>query len=315
MKDWLKRFLSGLGIGVGSALPGVSGGTIAVIFNVYEKLIWAISNLFKKFKEAIIILLPILIGVVIGIIPTIILMDKALEKFLFGVICIFAGFIIGSIPKITKEVKGVSPKFAHILAFVLAILITIGLGVASILSKNDVSSHFINPEIWFYFVMIPVGLVSSIALAVPGISGGMVLILLGFYSPLIESTVDTAKMCLKGDWSNFGIQIGLLGCFAIGVIVGFIIVSKLMNYLLNKYHDVTFFGILGFIIGSTVALFLNYDIWTYYLKWANNDPLPIKKEIEIPVGIALLIISMVASYLLTRLEAKKNNQEVSDTNS
>ena len=309
MKDWLKRFLSGLGIGVGSAIPGVSGGTIAVIFNVYEKLIWAISNIFKKFKEAIIILVPVLLGVVVGIIPTVILMDKALESFLFGVICIFAGFIIGSIPKITHEVKEVKPRFIHFLILVLAVLITVGLGVASILSKNDVSIHFANPEIWFYFVMIPVGLVSSIALAVPGISGGMILILLGFYTPLIESTVGTAKMCLNGDWSHFGVQIGLLAFFAIGVITGFIIASKIMNYLLIKYHDVTFYGILGFIFGSLVALFLNYDIWQYYQIWANNDYLFIKKEIEIPLGIILLIIFAIGSYFLARLEEKKNNIE------
>lgn len=309
MKDWLKRFLSGLGIGVGSAIPGVSGGTIAVIFNVYEKLIWAISNIFKKFKEAIIILVPVLLGVVVGIIPTIILMNKALESFLFGVICIFAGFIIGSIPKITHEVKEVKPRFIHFLILVLAVLITVGLGVASILSKNDVSIHFANPEIWFYFVMIPVGLVSSIALAVPGISGGMILILLGFYTPLIESTVGTAKMCLNGDWSHFGVQIGLLASFAVGVIAGFIIASKIMNYLLNKYHDVTFYGILGFIFGSLVALFLNYDIWQYYQIWANNDYLFIKKEIEIPLGIILLIIFAIGSYFLARLEEKKNNIE------
>ena len=66
MKAWIKHLLSGIAIGVGSSIPGVSGGTIAVILHVYEKIIWAISNIFKKFKEAIIILLPFLVGVVIG---------------------------------------------------------------------------------------------------------------------------------------------------------------------------------------------------------------------------------------------------------
>ena len=309
MKDWIKRLLSGIGIGVGSGIPGVSGGTIAVIFNVYEKFVWAIGNIFKHFKEAIRILLPIIIGIVIGIVPTIILMDKALQGFLFGIVCVFAGFIVGSIPKITKEVNGVSPKAAHIIALVVAFLATAGLGVASILSKNDVGQYFVNTPVWFYFVLIPVGVISSFALAVPGISGGMILVLFGFYSPLIETTVGTAKDCLAGDWSNFGNQFAILVCFGIGVIIGFYFVSKLMSFLLTKYHDVTFYGIIGFVLGSIVALFLNFDIWKYYQLWASGADMPLKKEIEIPLGIALFIIFIILSYILTRLEEKYASKE------
>lgn len=309
MKEWVKRLLSGVGIGIGSAIPGVSGGTIAVILNVYQKFIWAISNIFKHFKEALLILLPMVIGIVIGIVPTMILMDKAIENFLFGIICVFAGFIIGSFPKICKEVKGTKPTFAHIITLVIAFLITIGLGIGSIIAKADVGAHFDNPEFWFYLIMIPVGFVASIALAIPGISGGMILILLGFYTPLIDTTVDTAKECLQGDWSNFGTQIGLLACFGIGVVIGFFVVSKLMSFLLEKYHDVTFYGIIGFVVGSVVALFLNNDIWKYYLKWGSGEELFIKKEVEIPLGIALLITFVVLSFLLTKLEEKYANKE------
>ena len=309
MKEWFKKFLSGIGIGIGSGIPGVSGGTVAVIFNVYEKFIWSISNLFKHFKEAFKILLPIVLGIVIGVIPTIILMDKALANFLFGIVCVFAGFIVGSIPKLTKEVKDVSVKAKHIIALVAAFLIAAGLGIASVVSQNDVGQFFTNTPIWFYFVLIPVGVVASFALVVPGISGSMMLVLLGFYTPLIESTVATAKNCLAGDWSNFGNQITILGCFAIGVIVGFFFISKLMSFLLSKYRDITFFAIIGFVVGSVIALFINFDIWKYYELWAAGAVMPLKKEIEIPLGIALFIIFIILSYLLTRLEAKYSSKE------
>lgn len=304
MKNLLKRLLAGIGIGVGSAIPGVSGGTIAVILHVYESFIWSISHLFKEFKKAIVILLPIVLGIVIGLVPTIILMDKALEGFIFGVVCIFAGFIVGSLPKITAEVKGKPLKPSYIIILVVAFLITIGLGVGSVVAKSDVSVHFANPEIWFYIVLIPVGLIASIALVVPGISGGMMLILVGFYKPLINSTVDTAKACLAGDWSNFGTQMAILGCFGIGVVIGFFLVSKMMNFLLNKYHDATFYGILGFVLGSIIALFINYEIWEYYTLWSSGGQGFLKKEIEIPLGIALFLICMVLSYLLVRYENK-----------
>ena len=304
MKNVLKRILAGIGIGVGSAIPGVSGGTIAVILHVYESFIWSISHLFKEFKKAIVILLPIVLGIVIGLVPTIILMDKALEGFIFGVVCVFAGFIVGSLPKITAEVKGKPIKPSYIIILVVAFLITIGLGIGSVVAKSDVSVHFANPEVWFYIILIPVGLIASIALVVPGISGGMMLILVGFYKPLINSTVDTAKACLAGDWSNFGIQMAILGCFGIGVIIGFFLVSKLMNFLLNKFHDAAFYGILGFVLGSIIALFINYEIWEYYTLWAEGGQGFLKKEIEIPLGITLFLICMVLSYLLVRYENK-----------
>ena len=309
MKNVIKRILAGVGIGVGSAIPGVSGGTIAVILHVYESFIWSISHLFKEFKKAIVILLPIVLGIVIGLVPTIILMDKALEGFIFGVVCIFAGFIVGSLPKITAEVKGKPVKPSYIIILIAAFLITVGLGVGSVISKSDVSVHFTNPEPWFYVVLIPVGLIASIALVVPGISGGMMLILVGFYKPLINSTVDTAKACLAGDWSNFGIQMAILGCFGVGVIIGFFLVSKLMNFLLGGFHDATFYGILGFVLGSIIALFINYEIWEYYVNWSNGINGFLKKEIEIPLGIALFIICMVLSYLLVRYENKHSNVE------
>lgn len=314
VKNWFKTFFSGMAIGFGSAVPGVSGGTIAVIFGVYEKIVWAVSNIFKAFKEAFRVLLPTLLGVVLALVPTIYLMDKALNGFVFGVICIFAGFIIGSIPGIKDEVKDVKPNHKHIIALVVTLLIAIGLGVGSVLAKADVSSYFYgDTPIWFYFVLIPVGFISSVALVIPGLSGGMILLLLGFYHPLVSYTTDTIKACLKvGDWSHFGSLIGILGCFAIGVLVGFFVISKLMHYLLAKHHDVTFYAIIGFVIGSVVALFFNYEIYNYYLIWANGTYIYMPLFIEIPLGIILLIGALVGSYLLVRYKRKKeleNKQE------
>ena len=306
VKDWFKTLLSGMAIGFGSAVPGVSGGTIAVIFGVYEKIIWAVSNIFKFFKEALRVLLPTLIGVILALIPTIYLMDKALYGFVFGVICIFAGFIIGSIPGITDEVKGVKPRYTHIIALIVAALLAIGLGVGSVLAKADVSGYFYgDTPIWFYFVLIPVGFAASVALVVPGLSGSMLLLLMGFYAPLIGYTTDTVKACLNGDWSSFGSLIGLLGCFAVGVILGFFCISKIMHYLLAKHHDVTFYAIIGFVIGSIPALFFNFEIYSYYQVWAHNAYIWMPLYVEIPIGIVLLIGACIGSYLLVRFERKK----------
>ncbi len=307
VKEWFKTLLAGMGIGLGSAIPGVSGGTIAVILKVYEKILWAISNIFKQFKRAIIYLFPVLLGVVLAVIPTLYLMEKALNGFLFGVVCLFAGFIIGSIPGITDEVKGQPIKKGYIIALIISLLVAIGLGVASVLIKADVSALMVNPEWWVYIILIPVGLVASVALVVPGLSGSMILLLLGFYKPLVTTTVDTAKECLQGNWSNFGQQVGVLMCFAVGVIVGFYLISRLMHYLLANYRLVTFYAIIGFVIGSTAALFFNYEIYAYYYAWA-----PSKYVYELPIAAVLLIGGCILSYLLVRYSRKHKDEEVKE---
>ena len=314
MKKWLKTLLSGMAIGFGSAVPGVSGGTIAVIFRVYDKIIWAVSNIFKHFKEAFRVLLPTLLGVVIALIPTIYLMDKALNGFVFGVICIFAGFIIGSIPGIKDEVKDVTPKKKHFIILIISALIAIGLGVASVLAKADVSAYFANTPIWFYFVLIPVGFIASVALVVPGLSGGMLLLLMGFYAPLINNVTTTIKDCLHGNWSNFGNLAGILLCFLVGVLIGFYFISKLMHYLLSKYHDYTFYSIIGFVVGSVPALFFNFKIYSYYEAWSNGVYVYMPLYIEIPIGVILLIGFTVLSYLLVRYKRKieSNEKEISE---
>ena len=305
IKEWFKTFFAGMAIGAGSAVPGVSGGTIAVILKVYEKIIWSVSNLFKHFKEAFRVLLPTLLGIVVALIPMVVLMNLALNGLLFAVICIFAGFIIGSIPGITDEVKEVKPNHKHIIALVVAILVAVGLGVGSRFAEANVSTYIISTPVWFYFVLIPVGFVASVALVVPGLSGGLILLLLGFYTPLIEYTDQTLlKECLHGNWSNFGHLLAILGCFAIGVILGFYLISKLMHVLLAKYHDVTFYAIIGFVIGSVAALFYNYEIYQYYKLWISGGQGYLKLYIEIPLGIILLIGAMVASYLLVRYKRK-----------
>ena len=306
MNKHLKVFLAGMGIGLGSAIPGVSGGTIAVIFGVYEKIVWAVTNVFKHFKDSIKVLIPTLLGVILAIIPTVYLMDKALNNLLFAVICIFAGFIIGSLPGIKDEVKDVKFKKSHVIIVIVAALIAIGLGIGSVLAKADVTGYIYNTPVWFYFILIVVGFVASVALVVPGLSGSMILLLLGFYKPLINMTTETVKTCLNGDWSGFGHLVLVLGVFAIGVILGFYFISKLMHFLLAKYHDLTFMAIIGFVVGSVFALFFNFEIYEYYMLWANGLNGYLKYYIEIPLGIALLIITLILSYQLVRYQRKVN---------
>ena len=130
---FLKRLLAGMGIGVGAAIPGVSGAAIAVIFRVYEDIIDAVNNFRKKFGHAILVLIPILLGVALAVIPCIYLFSLAFEHLMFVLICIFAGFLIGSFPSITEKVKGIKPNKLQI-----ALIIT-GAGEKSFVAGADIA--------------------------------------------------------------------------------------------------------------------------------------------------------------------------------
>ena len=310
--NFFRFFLSGMGIGAGAAIPGVSGGTIAVIFKVFDKIIWAVSNLFKKFKEAIFILLPVVLGAVLAAVPCLILFKVALDGFVFGIVSLFAGFIIGSFPSITSEVKGVKIVPKHIILLIIALLFALAIGVCSVLfsDKINLEEHFEDPEWWFYLVLIPVGMIASTAFIVPGISGSMILLVLGFYKPLLDSLSEYIK-----DFPNHVVEIfGFVGALAVGAIIGILTISKFLRYLLDKHHDSTFFVIIGFIIGSTISLFINNDIYQYYLVWAGKESLHemqpwMPMYIEIPVGIVLLIGGAIGSFMLVKFSEKKQKQE------
>lgn len=307
VKEWFKLFFSGAAMGVANSIPGVSGGTIAVILKIYQKLVDAISNLFKHFLKSLIVLLPIGLGIVAAMIPCFFLFEKALDYFAFGIISLFAGLIIGSFPGITDEVKGVKIRPIHVIICVLACVFAIALGVLSVVMHLDVSAYLENPKWWVYIIVFLVGIVGSISLIVPGISGSMMMVVLGFYEPMIDTTTATLRSIFHWD-TTFWINASILGTFFVGMIVGFLSIAKLMSFLLKKYHDTTFFGIIGFIIGSLVALFVNNQIWTYYTKWAEGVyHLPI--WLEITLGMLLLIGGTISSYMLIRYSRKHKQLE------
>ena len=129
VKNWFKKFLAGMGIGVGAAIPGVSGSAVAVVLKVYESIIWAVTNFRKKFGRSFAILLPILLGIIFAVIPCVWLFDRALEQFVFGIICIFAGFLIGSFPGVVDEIRKVKITKKYIILAILGALFVISLEI------------------------------------------------------------------------------------------------------------------------------------------------------------------------------------------
>ena len=321
IKEWFRRLIAGLAIGTGAAIPGVSGAAIAVIFRVYEDIIGAVNNFRKRFGWAITVLIPILIGVIVAVGICIVLFHLAFKHLMFVLMCLFAGFLIGSFPGITDEVKGEKINKRAILLIIIGFIFVIALGVLSVvmgLQGSPVGALFQDPiPWWLYLVLIPVGAVAAVALTVPGLSGSLILLIIGFYRPLVDSAETWAKELVHGNFSHTLPLFGVIGCFGIGCLIGVVLVSKIMNVLLRKWRKETFFTIIGFISGSVFVLFFNLEIFNYYRVWAGENIENISQImpmwLEMIIGFIVLAGCAFASYQLVRVQRKKATLEQQET--
>lgn len=290
-KELFYDVLKGAGIGVACIVPGVSGGTIAVLLNVYDKILAAVAGIRKDFKRSFKVLWPILLGIVIGLVAMIYPIKKLFEYFPLPTITLFVGMIIGGLPSLFTKVKRRPTASGSIVLIIAA-----GLAVAVCFFGNGSSVNLSNSmEWWMYLVLIAIGVVGSCALTIPGISGSMLLLILGFWEPILDTITSLAK------FTDFGHNIAVLACFGVGVLIGFILISKLMTYLFKRFNYLTFMGIIGFILGSLFAI--------YYSNRSQLFPTGSDLGLTIALTIVLGLLGLLASGFLTfyamRLEKKK----------
>lgn len=237
--------LYGVAIGVAFIIPGFSGGSIAAILGIYERLIGAIADFFKSFKKSVLTLLPVAIGMVIGVVSLLFPLSWALDKFPIPTVCIFVGLAIGGLPSVTDNCKG---KFKPILTLSFTIPLLLAFGLSFIPKLGDVNLFELDP--FGYVLLFIVGAIGSAALVIPGISGSMLLLILGYYNPIVSMATEHL---LRG--RDVGISLLVLCCVGVGIVVGFFIISIIMKSLLAKHKRGTYIAILGFILGSIPSVF------------------------------------------------------------
>lgn len=247
VKSFLFDVLRGCAIGIAFIIPGFSGGSVAAILGIYEKLVGAIADIFKDFKKSLFTLLPIGIGMVVGIVSLLFPLGWALEAFPFPTVCLFVGLAIGGLPSVTAELQG-KIKLRNVFACAIPLILALTLSFLPI--GNDVD--LFNLNLGGYLLLVLIGLIGSAALVVPGISGSMLLLIFGYYNPIVNMMTDHL---LK--FKDVGISILVLGLTALGIAVGFFLISILMKWLLKNYPRGTYLAILGFIVGSIPTVYIS----------------------------------------------------------
>ena len=277
--------IKGFIMGIANIIPGVSGGTLAIILGIYEKLINILSCFWKNIKENLKFLIPLVIGVAVALIAGSHVIKWGLEKYPIATMMLFIGLILGGIPFIYKKIHK-KYNFLNVSIFVIiaAVVILIGL-----LSMNRTVSL---EKLDFFLIirLILVGMIAAATMIIPGVSGSLVMMNLGYYDGIIGA--------LKGltDIHQLGHNVAILLPVAFGVIIGLVLIARLIKWLLNRFPVQSYFGILGFIIASIVCIIVKMDFSTIRVG-------------EIIVGTILLLVGAFITFMLARYDYIKNKAE------
>lgn len=268
MKNKIILGIKGFLIGLANIIPGVSGGTMAITFGIYEELIGIASNIFKNFKKNMGFIIPIGIGAVLSIALLSNVITIALDKYKVATPLLFVGLILGGFPTIYKKVGKNIIRTKNIIPFIITILfmLFIYMGIKDV---NDVNLK--NIDILGYMLLFIVGMIAAITMVVPGISGSFVLMLIGYYEPIVKTISELTKF---NDIIN---NLLILVPFGLGVIVGIISVSKLIKYCLNKFENQTYSAIIAFVL-SSIALII-YPLFKVECT-----------TLELVIGVIMLIV-------------------------
>lgn len=227
-------------IGIANIIPGVSGGTMAVILNVYDELIEAVSTLRTQFKKNVSFLLPIGLGAGIGIILFSKIIEVLLETHPMPINFFFMGLIIGSMPLVYKRASETPIKPISVLPFIVTLALMIAMAV---IGEGENTSVMTSLTVTGVLQLVIYSAIAAACMIIPGVSGSLVLMILGVYT-----TVLTAI-------SSFNLPI--LMCVGVGVMIGILGGAKLIAYCLKNFGQMTFMAILGLMVGSLLPVFMN----------------------------------------------------------
>lgn len=299
-KTWCKSALLGFFIGLAVIVPGISGSTVAIIFKLYDQFLYAVGNLFRQFKKCFFFLLPIGIGILIGLLLGFIAVEKLLAILPFAVVGLFAGLMCGAFPAVKDELKGAKMNGRRMALLVLGVLIPIAIGIVSVAlnaSGSDGTNAFATVRWWQVLVCIPVGYVVGVTQVVPGLSASAILLALGWFRSLVDSVSPEF-------WKSEPRIFLVYAALGVGFLLGIFTFSRLLTYLFGKARHTTYSMIVGLSLGSVVAMFYNPDVFSVYASWASEGV----NVTDIVLGIVLFAAGVVGSYLLVRYQRKKDEE-------
>lgn len=252
----IKQILQGMVVGIANIIPGVSGGTMMVAMGLYDRLIHAITHLKSEFKDSMKLLIPIFAGAGIAIVALSRLFEFLLATYPIPTNFAFCGLIAGSLPFIFNKVKGHKVTVSKIIPFLIffGVVILMALLGETGGASADVSLGFVN-----LLKLFGVGIIAAATMVVPGVSGSMMLMLLGYYDTILKVINDFVDALVKFDMGGLMTGVGILAPFGIGVVIGIFLIAKIIEFIFSKAEIHAYYGIIGLILASPIAILMKTD--------------------------------------------------------
>lgn len=267
--NFLTGFLKGVAMGAGAIAPGVSGGALAVIFGLYDKITNFIAHLNINFKENLKFFIPIGIGGVVGVLLFSRIIEFLFQYFETEVRYAFVGLMIGTIPTVLREANRKGYKQKYLFPFIISLILTL---VVTYLENNSVN---IIKEVGTSPIHVMLyGLIIGFGTIIPGISASIILMYMGAYEVVISAI------------SN--LQIVLIFYLGIGFVLSILLFAKIISILFEKAYGMTYYTILGLVLGSVISIFPGFEMSIYYL-----------------MNLLILILCCTISYSLSMYAMKK----------
>ena len=243
--------IKGMAMGAADAVPGISGGTIALLLGIYEELITTIGNinlsLFKELNNGFYsfwkklngsFLLSLIIGIGVSLITFIKLTAYLFDKYPILIWSFFLGLVLATIFVIYKLVK--SWNYINLIFVITSTFISFYIGSINITADIGINLAYI-------FIC---GIIAASAMIIPGISGALILVILGLYSTIINAVNN--------------LEYDKIVTFALGAIIGLLSFSKIIKWMFNKNSSLTYSILLGFVIGSLS------EVWPWKSELGEN---------------------------------------------
>ena len=300
--SFLIYLIKGIFVGVANVIPGVSGGTMAVSFGIYDKLLSAISNLFTDFKNSFKTLLPIALGMAIGIVGFTFVIGWLLKNQPFVTSMAFTGLILGGVPSIFNAYKDGwnkdTKKSGIINAILLVIFAAIVIGMLFI-NGDENSGVLLNASPSVMVIVFFMGIIASATMIIPGVSGSLILMILGYYFGIISAVKEFITALKNMDISTLISQCAILIPFAIGCIIGIFGLAKIIKWLFAHYASATYAAISGLILASPFSIF--YKVQQDYSMSGTSI-------FQIAIAIIAFVICVALTVWMGTLDAETEEQ-------